>query len=284
MSQRVPIVALAAFALAAAAAADVARTPVAVAVKPNLRVRSIGVERTGLTPTGAHQVRVTAQVICSSGVATSVGAVPLVVEYHDADGVYHRLGDATIARLACGAGTSARMPIETRSFTDVVASGTVRTYRATADPANAIAESNETDNWSAIPYAATGCPGVDLVLTRLELDRSHDGRSVAVQAWIKNRCLQDCVGDVYYVITPVGGDAVEQRIAVRIDGETEVGHLGTTAVEASPGAAVTYTVRIEARGGCTDSTPGNNACLASLPAGVDTRSFTCNAVSAVSLH
>jgi hypothetical protein len=267
---------------AVAASTDVARTPVAVPVVPNLRVRSIGVQRTGLTAAGAHQVRVTAQVTCASPVSTSVGAFALLVEYRDAGGVYHSLGESSIPRIACGAAANARMPIETRAFTDTVPAGIVRTYRATVDRANAIAEGNETDNSSTIPYAATGCPGVDLELTRVVLDRSHDGASVLVQAWVRNRCLQDCVGDIAYVINPVGGDGVEQGIAVRINGETLVGPLGTTAVGVGAGGAFTATVRIETRGGgCTDPTPGNNACLVSLPASVDSKSFTCNAISAV---
>ena len=276
------ILVLLATGFAAGVSGDVVRTPAAVAVTPNLRVQSVRVERTGFTPAGQHQVRIDAQVICNAPAPTSVSAFLLLLEYHDGDGVYHRLGNATIPRLACGAGASARVPTETRTFTNIVPARTVRTFRATADSNNVIAETNNTDNWYTTPYSATGCPGVDLVLTRLDLDRSRDGSNVLVQAWVRNRCLADCVDDIYYVIDPgAGGGSVEQRIAIRIDGETEVGHLGTTAVAARPGEAVTYTVRIETRGGgCTDEAAANNTCRVTLPAGVDARSFPCTVSSA----
>jgi hypothetical protein len=276
------ILVLVATGFAAGVSGDVVRTPVAaVPVSVNLRVASVRVERTGFTPAGQHQVRIDAQVICNAAAPTSVGPFLLLLEYHDGDGVYHRLGNATIPRLACGAGASARVPTETRTFTNIVPARTVRTFRATADSNNVIPETNDTDNWYATPYSANGCPGVDLVLTRLDLDRSRDGSSVLVQAWVRNRCLADCLGDIYYVIDPGAGGSVEQRIAIRIDGETEVGHLGTTAVAARPGEAVTYTVRIETRGGgCTDAAAGNNTCRVTLAAGVDARSFPCTASSA----
>jgi len=278
MNGKQTILGLLVAAIATTALADVTRTPAAVVVTPNLRVASVRVERTGIAPDGSHQVRIDVQVVCNAAATTSVGPFALLLEYRDADGVYRRLGEASIARLTCGVGASVKVPTETRSFNAAVPRGTVRRFRATADPANVVRESNDTDNWYEVPYSAAGCPGVDLVLTHLQLDRSHTGSNVLVQATVRNRCLQDCVGDIYYVITPEGGASVEQRIAIRIDGETEVAHLGTTAVEVRAADPFTLAVRIETRGGCTDTTPGNNSCRVTLPAGTDARSFPCNIV------
>jgi hypothetical protein len=255
-------------------------TPHAVLVRPDLTVATLAVARAGLASDGAHVVRVSVTVCCGASAAVSSGAFKILLEHRDGEtAAYTRLGEAGVASLSCG-GATATAPTATRTFDDRVPAGAVRTYRATVDSAGQVTETNEGNNRASTAYRATGCAGTDLVLTRVELTRTDEGGSL-VHVWVRNRCLSPCVSDIYYVIDEhealPGSMGVEQRIGGRIEGESEVGPMGTTVAAGRPGMDAAYTVRVEARGGsCAETSTANNSCRATIRAGETGRTVTCS--------
>lgn len=265
----------------ATALAEKARpTPRAVLVRPDLVVSGIRADRTGLAADGSHQVRVSATVRCGAAGMVSCGAFKILLEYRDGEvGAYTRLGEAGVASLGCG-GATVKVPTATRTFDDRLPAGASRTYRATVDPGGQVTETDEGNNQAATTYRATGCAGTDLILTRVELIRTDEGGSL-VHVWVRNRCLEPCASDIYYVIDEhealPGAMGVEQRIGVRIEGEAEVGPMGTTVAAGRAGMDATYTVRVEARGGsCAETSTANNSCRATIRAGEARRTVTCS--------
>jgi hypothetical protein len=257
------------------------RTPAALRIKPDIVLSTPTVARTGVLADGRHQVRLTATVRCASTeVSVSCGTFKIRVERsNDLGHTYTFLAEAGIASLASG-GVAVVGPSETRFFDDVVAAGNTRTYRVTADSGSAVDESNEGNNVKTVRYAATGCPGSDLALTRVQLIRHHSGGAL-VHVWVRNRCLEDCAANIVYVMDVSealdgGGLGVEQPIGTRIPGTTEVGPMGTTVAPGRAAGDLTYTVSIEARGGpCRDTSTANNSCRVTLRAAETDRTFTC---------
>lgn len=264
----------------AALAAVATPTPRAVLVRPDLAVATVAAARTGLAADGAHLVRVSVTVRCGAPATVSCGAFKILLEYRDVEaGAFTRLGEAGVASLSCG-GATVKVPTATRTFDDRVPSGASRTYRATVDSGSHVTETNEGNNQASAVYRATGCAGTDLVLTRVELTRTDEGGSL-VHVWVRNRCLAPCASDIYYVIDErealPGSMGVEQRIGVRIEGESEVGPMGTTVAAGRVGMDATYTVRVEARGGsCAETSTANNSCRATIRAGEASRTVTCS--------
>lgn len=270
----------AASAIAVPLCGDVVRTPDAIRVKPDILFASVDVARTGVLADGRHQVRLTATVRCAASLPVSCGAFKVRAERSDDGGhAYTFLGEAGIASLGSG-GTTVVVPTETRWFDDAVPSGVTRTYRITADAGNLVEETNEGNNVRTVRYAATGCPGSDLVLTKVQLIRHHSGGAL-VHVWVRNRCLADCVANIVYVMDvdealDGGGLGVEQPIGTRIPGTTEVGPMGTTVAPGRVTGDLTYTVSIEARGGpCRETSTANNSCRVTLRAAETDRTFTC---------
>ena len=249
-------------ALAASAAADVTRTPVAVPVTPDLVVYSVTVQRLAILADGSHQVRITATAMCNAVAPTSCGPFKLLADWWDLDPripddalvfTDHpipstRLGEAGVTSLACGRGASARVPTAVRTFEATVPAGAVRVFRVTADSAAQVIESNELNNFKAERYRATAtCTEADLVLTRVELIRSGGG--AVVHVWVRNRCADACVADLYYTV----GDIV-QMIGTGLTGDTEAGPLGNVLAGGRAGEDLTLTVGVEARGGTCPGT------------------------------
>ncbi|MBI4918268.1 MAG: hypothetical protein HY825_20700 [Acidobacteria bacterium] len=261
--------------------AAVKRTPDALRIKPDIVLSTPTVARTGVLADGRHQVRLSATVRCASSAATvSCGTFKIRAERSDDLGrTYTFLAEAGIASLGSG-GVALVGPAETRFFDDVVAAGNTRTYRVTADSSSMVDESNEGNNVKTVRYTATGCPGSDLALTKVQLIRDHSGGAL-VHVWVANRCLEDCTASIVYVMDVSealdgGGLGVEQPIGTRIPANTEVGPLGTTVAPGRATGNLTYTVSIETRGGpCRETTTTNTSCRVTLRASETDRTFTC---------
>jgi hypothetical protein len=261
--------------------AEVKRTPDALRIKPDIVLSTPTVARTGVLADGRHQVRLTATVRCASTeVSVSCGTFKIRVERsEDLGRTYTFLAEAGIASLASG-GVTVVGPSETRTFDDVVAAGHTRVYRVTADSSTMVDESNEGNNVKTVRYTATGCPGSDLALTKVQLIRHRSGGAL-VHVWVANRCLEDCTANIVYVMDVSealdgGGLGVEQPIGTRIPANTEVGPLGTTVAPGRVTGDLTYTVSIEARGGpCRETSTANNSCRVTLRASETDRTFTC---------
>lgn len=240
-----------------------------VAIKGDLSIASLDVVRLGFRADGAHRVRLDVKVRFSAAVRTaSSGPFKIRAEEKDGLGAYHLLGEAGVTGVSAR-GAAAAAPTETRSFETVVPHGVTRTFRVTVDATGMVGETNELNNQATKSYAATGCRGVDLVLTRVELERSGGG--AVVHVWVRNRCLDACDGTVSYSIDPreilPGELGVTQGIGWRFDGETTYGPLGNAVAPGRAGAELIYTVSIEVSGaGCRDSDPSNNASRVVLPA------------------
>ncbi len=247
-----------------------------IAVRGDLTILSVDVERLGFTADGGHRVRLNVKVGFSSAARTaSSGPFKIRAEYRDGLGVYSRLGEVDVAGLGGGA-ASPVMPTATRSFDAVVASGATRTFRVTVDPTGMVTETNELNNQAAKNYAATGCRGVDLVLTRVEVERTTGG--AVVHVWVRNRCLDACAGVVSYSVDPreclPGEMGVAQEIGRRFEGETRYGPLGNAVVPGRAGAELIYIVSIDISGAdCRDSDLTNNSSRVVLPASETRRVF-----------
>lgn len=251
--------------------------------KVDLQIVSFQAERTGLTATGDHRIRLSVVVRCAGDFAGSAGPFKVLCEGGDsAAGPFSPMGEASVASLGTGFG-SVRSPTETRTFEDTVRSGALRHYRATVDSSRQVDESNETNNTRMTSYRADGCPGSDLILAQVEMIRSTRG-SVLFHVWIRNRCLADCTGDLYYTVTPVSpaGAAVEQGIGPGLPGETNAGPLGTMAVEGRNGIALTFDVSIGVRGGtCTETSTSNNSLRVTIGADESRKTVTVPTIGTV---
>jgi hypothetical protein len=254
------------------------KTPeaVQVAVRGDLVISSLDVERLGFGADGSHRVRLDVKVGFSSAVRTaSSGPFKIRAEYRDGLGVYRLLGEAGVAGMSVGA-AAAVTPTETRSFETAVPHGTTRTFRVTVDPTGMVSETHELNNQATESYAAIGCRGVDLVLTQVEVERTTGG--AVVHVWVRNRCLDTCDGEVSYSIDPrecIPGElGVTQPIGRRFEGETLYGPLGNAVAPGRAGAEIIYTVSIDINGvGCPDSDLTNNSSRVVLPASETRRVF-----------
>ncbi|MEI6613289.1 MAG: hypothetical protein WCL37_00160 [Chrysiogenales bacterium] len=123
-----------------------------------------------------------------------------------------------------------------------------------------IDEANEMNNTANTRYTASGCPGSDLVLTQIEMIRgSHGG--VLFHVWVRNRCVVNCRGTIYYDVTPISpaGHAIEQEISADCPGETTFGPLGTMLATGISGVELTYDVHVSVSGGtCRETSTTNN--------------------------
>jgi len=240
-----------------------------VAVKGDLSVASLEVVRLGFGADGSHRVRLDAKIRFSSAArSASSGPFKVKAEYRDGLGVYRPLGEAGVAGMSAGGATVAP-PTETRSFETAVPNGVARTFRVTVDSTGMVGETNELNNQATKSYAATGCRGVDLVLTRVEIERSGGG--AVVHVWVRNRCLDACDGTVNYTVDPhefIPGDrGVSQAIGWHFEGETSYGPLGNMMAPGRAEGDLIYIISIDVSGaGCVDSDPANNSSRVVLPA------------------
>jgi len=287
------LISLAAFASTlAVAAAAAAPAPPGMKVKPDLYVQSFTAAKTGATPV-AHQVRLTVRVGIRASTAVSTGPFKILVQYRQAlagptgrmgrsarKGGWTALPEAGVAGMSYNP-TSAKVPLVSRTFDTTVPGGKTYEFRATVDSMNQVDEANETNNGATASYEASICSetGVDLVFTQMRLQRRPDG-DVQVDVWVENQCDDDCVSDIYYVIDDSDATgrpgAVERRILVRVNGNSEVGPVGATVVPGIAGRDLTYRVRIETRGGgCPEATTANNSCAGTIAAGETTKIVNC---------
>lgn len=240
-----------------------------IAIKGDLVIAALDVTRLGFAADGAHRIRLDVKVRFAAAVRTaSSGPFKIRAEQKDGLAAYRLLGEAGVTGVSAR-GVAAAIPTETRSFETAVPHGVIRTFRVTVDATDMVGETNELNNQSTKSYAATGCRGVDLVLTQVELERSGGG--AVVHVWVRNRCLDACDGTVSYSIDPreilPGELGVTQGIGWRFDGETTYGPLGNAVAPGRAGAELIYTVSIDVSGaGCRDSDLSNNSSRVVLPA------------------
>lgn len=286
--RNLPIAMAVAVVATVATAAPPKPTPIGMKVKPDLVILKVKTERTGLTPDGAHQVRISATVTCSSPVMTPVSCAPFKIRFESRNPksvAWTLLGEAGVASLSSG-GASRRVPTATRFFDGTVPVGQTRSYRVTVDSMNQVEESNEANNSQTTMYRAKGCRAADLELSKVWMQRitaGADAGKVAIRVYVKNRCTATCVADVEYSIdaseTAPGTPILRESIATRVDGETEIGPLGTLDAPGRPGTFQPYTVRITARGAsCPDANTANNACRVIMCPGCGPGTFTCGRV------
>ncbi len=273
----------------AVAGTAAAAPPGAKKVVPDLYVMSFTAEGTGVLADGSHRVRLTARVGLRATAKASTGPFKLAVAQRTTglrsalggggkSRLFRPLREAGIADMSYDP-TRRLAPIVVRTFDTTVPEGQQREFRLTVDSMKQVAEADEGNNTALASYRATGCPGTDLQLTRMRLQRRADGDTV-VDVWIKNRCSVPCEAFIHYLIDESeavpGGDVVERGIVPRLDGETEVGPVGATIVNGVAGADATYSVRIEARGdGCTETNTFNNRCRGTIRAGETTKTIDC---------
>jgi hypothetical protein len=252
-----------------------------VAIKPDLRVVSVQVERSGFSADGSHLLRVRITVVNSAVGAACAGPFTVMASKNDLRSEWYTfLGRGDVARL-CADPARAAAATATLEFADTVPVGEQRRYMAQVDEGNRVDEAKEDNNIgrSATYVAKSFCSGVDLLLTSVEAFRA--GRDVVYfRARGLNRCSGSCSANVKFtfaVVEPATGYGdTSQTVAIGITGLAEfenppVGIYGRT------DRSVTYRVRIDPEGGaCSDGTPGNNECLLTLAASEASKTQSCH--------
>ncbi len=137
---------------AAAGLTNAAGKPPAVAIKPDIVITDLSIDRTGVTPAGDEVlVSVTVRNPVSG---TSTGPFKIKVEWtEDPTAGFTLLGTSGVSNLANDP-SMASVRGETRTFEHVVPSGKAYKYRVTADYMNQVAEANEDNNVESAGYVA----------------------------------------------------------------------------------------------------------------------------------
>lgn len=137
---------------AAAGLIDAAGKPPAVAVKPDIAIMDLSIDRTGVTPAG-NEVLVSVTVR-NAVPGTSTGPFKIKVEWtEDPTAGFTLLGTSGVSNLINDP-SMASVRGETRTFEHVVPSGKAYKYRVTADYMNQVAEANEANNVESAGYVA----------------------------------------------------------------------------------------------------------------------------------
>jgi hypothetical protein len=253
----------------------------AIKIKPDLRVLSVKAERIGFTASGAHRLQVKATVVNSAAGAVCASSFQVRLEKKSPGGAYSNLGQQAVARL-CVNPASARMASVTLTFEDTVPAGQQRVWRATADSSNVVDEAREDNNQaeSETYVAKTFCPGVDLVLTKVEIFRASGG-NVFVRCYGKNRCIGSCTSNVEFtidVVDPAGaGLGVVQPVGTGIEPLQEFATGAAVGVYSSTERTVTYSIRIDPENrSCTDANPANNSCTVTLRSDENRKTVNCH--------
>lgn len=291
-----------------AAVAGAAPPTTATKVKPDLVAASVTAARERIRPEGVYQVRVTVKVALRAAGDVSTGPFKVRVEYRDAPllavrseakslAVWTLLQEGGVAGMTFSTASS-RLPGETRTFSDTVPPGVVRTYRAKVDSMDQVEEADETNNQATATFRAEGCSGVDLVVTRVKLRRS--ARGTVGKVWVANRCLATCECVVQWgpVRAPspdyVTYSDVGQVIARRLggeqtaespnwldcsDGSVVVDPAAVPPPESGAAAAPsdeTWVIWVSMGSpGCAETNGSNNSCRATIRAGQESSVTEC---------
>lgn len=146
------LAAVALLAVLLAAGANAAEKPPGIALKPDIVVKSVQVERISSTPT-ADNVRITVTVMNTvSGTSTGPFKIKLEWTENPAAG-FILLGTSGVTNLANDPAAVA-VRGETRTFDHSVPKGKSYKYRATADYTNLVDEANESNNVGSAGYMA----------------------------------------------------------------------------------------------------------------------------------
>jgi hypothetical protein len=138
--------------LAATGLIDAAEKPPVVAVKPDIIIKDLSIDRTGTTPAG-NEVLISVTVL-NAAVGTSTGPFKIKVEWtEDPTAGFTMLGTAGVSNLVNDPSLAA-VRGETRTFEHVVPSGKAYKYRVTADYMNQVSEANEANNIDSAGYVA----------------------------------------------------------------------------------------------------------------------------------
>lgn len=131
---------------------DAANKPPAVAVKPDIIITDLSIDRTDVTPDGD---KVLVSVTVLNGVpGTSTGPFKIKVEWTENPTVgFTLLGTAGVSNLINDPSMVA-VHGETRTFEHIVPKGKAYKYRATADSMSQVDEANETNNVESAGYTA----------------------------------------------------------------------------------------------------------------------------------
>ncbi|HSD58064.1 MAG TPA: CARDB domain-containing protein [Methanotrichaceae archaeon] len=138
--------------LVAAGLADAAEKPPVIAVKPDIVIKDLSIDRTGVTPAG-NKVLVSVTVL-NAVPGTSTGPFKIQVEWtEDPTAGFTLLGTSGVSNLINDPSMAA-VRGETRTFEHVVPNGKAYKYRVTADFMNQVAEANEANNVDSAGYIA----------------------------------------------------------------------------------------------------------------------------------
>jgi len=138
--------------LAATGPMDAAEKPPAVAVKPDIIIKDLSIDRTGTTA-GGNEVLISVTVL-NGAPGTSTGPFKIKVEWtEDPTASFTMLGTSGVSNLINDPSAVA-VRGETRTFEHVVPNGKAYKYRVTADYMDQVAEANEANNVASAGYVA----------------------------------------------------------------------------------------------------------------------------------
>lgn len=138
--------------LIASGVVQAAEKPPAIAVKPDIIIKNLQVDRVSTTPT-SDNVRITITVI-NTAPGTSTGPFKIKLEWTENPAAgFTLVGTSGVANLANDPSMAA-VRGETRTFDHIVPKGKAYKYRATADFMNQVDEANESNNVNNVGYVA----------------------------------------------------------------------------------------------------------------------------------
>lgn len=138
--------------LVASGVVQAAEKPPTIAVKPDIIISNMQVDRVSTTPT-SDNVRITVTVI-NTAPGTSTGPFKIKLEWTENPTVgFTLVGTSGVANLANDPSMAA-VRGETRTFDHTVPKGEAYKYRATADFMNQVDEANEGNNINNVGYVA----------------------------------------------------------------------------------------------------------------------------------
>jgi hypothetical protein len=138
--------------LAAAGLTNAAEKPPVIAVKPDIVIKDLSIDRTGAAPAG-DKVLISVTVLNPVS-GTSTGPFKIKVEWtEDPTAGFTMLGTSGVSNLINDP-SMASIRGETRTFEHVVPNGKAYKYRVTADFMNQVAEANEANNVDSAGYVA----------------------------------------------------------------------------------------------------------------------------------
>jgi len=266
------LISLAVMAGVALAAAETAKPPVAVKIKPDIVLLDMEITPMSVLGDGSHRIQIKA-VVCNPVAKSSTGPFRVLAATGARSSRLHLvLAEENVAGLS-NTGVTVKPPAVTVLFFDTVPVGRTIHYQVTADSLGAVAEQNEDNNLKEADYSVpsgitdgggdeTVSAGVDLVVSQVEITRGmFAGREkIQIIASIRNmwhgstperiKVLYSGPGVSFanWIEGGIGGDETKRAGAIYIE------------CDSSLVLPLNFSVEVDNSNDIAETNDGNNRC------------------------